>query len=1053
MESDSDKSIFEQYAELVRRFKAGDENAFTEIYEKSKRLVYTTCYGILNNEQDAEDAMQETYTAVFLKLAELEDENVFLQWLKRIAANKAHDKYKVRKGDLSYDDAVAAGEDIEGDDNLEDLPDSYVMDKTKRDALLKIIKESLKDAEFQTVLLFYYNELSRKDIAEVMGCSEETIKDRLSKSRKKIKAGITEYERVNKDKLMGAAAGVPFLTRFFTESFKDIPVPQTKFIPPKAVPNASPAGAVKGTAAKAVVKAGEKAVVQSAVRAGFLATATGKIIAVVAAIAVALGAVVTGAVLIKRSKDNVKRDYKIDYDGIYSFVDEDENVNNCLRFYPDGDLIYTSYEFDDDEPDNIFPTGSWFTIESDDDRVDEGTYEVEDGELVINIDHDPDPIIFTGELDETGVILTPESDPDADPLVYEFVSFDDLPDYEPEAPEEEEFILDRTVMNWNGHSYALFDGYGSWEEAEAYCESMGGHLATITSQEENDAVYTFAQSMSCDNVYIGYSDTAEEGIWTWVNGEESDYANWNEGEPNGFSEGENYALMVYNGCWYDSEYTPSYENGPIIFVCEWDSEVTGTENINVEDIVLPEPEETEPAESLETAAEIDQSDPEMYNAYLQILESKEPEIADAVDYFSEFSDLLPCSLIDINNDGIEELCFVTYPLKLNIYSYDEQTGSAYEMGFISMTYGTDVLFALTSDGSIFQWSDANFPNIPEPFHDGDYDLYSADTLESIGHSAHHYDDDFYGECYDFAESSNSNSSRFYNETEGNITSEVIDEFDQTTSGLLDSMTVLLVNSGGADRDFNNDRINEAASGINSVAMTYDDMHSVLLGGPLPVNGGVPSGTAQTFNPGDRNEINSAYLDKVNQISSADFTDEWGESHYSGTVTFDLVYINNDDIPELICSTYPTENYARTGEQTFTYTNVYTYYNGQVIEIAHMLVDNVYYPKENIITDAYFITDHSGANYYISVIGINDEGNGSNTTEYQGCIVDLDLYPDIWSGLESGASDEWHYYYIDPSTYAPIEITEAEYYSRTTGTGDSVDLSGTMTLDQITAELS
>lgn len=594
MESDSSKDIFEQYAELVRRFKAGDENAFTEIYEKSKRLVYTTCYGILNNEQDAEDATQETYTAVFLKLTELKDENVFLQWLKRIAANKARDKYKVRKGDLSYDDTVAAGEDIEGDDNLEDLPDSYVMDKTKRDALHKIIKESLKDAEYQTVLLFYYDEFSRKDIAEVMGCSEETVKDRLSKSRKKIKAGITEYERVNKDKLMGAAAGVPFLTRFFTESFKDIPVPQTKFIPPKAVPNASPAGAVKGTAAKAVVKAGEKAVVQSAVKAGFLATATGKIVAVVTAIVVALGAVVTGAILIKRSKDNGKRDYKINYDGIYSFVDEDENVNNCLRFYPDGDLIYTSYEFDEDDAEGMFPTGSWFTIESDDDRVDEGTYEVEDGELVINIDHDPDPIIFTGELDETGVILTPESDPDADPLVYEFVSFDDLPDYE---PEEEEFILDRTVMNWNGHSYALFDGYGSWEEAEAYCESMGGHLAVITSQEENDAIYAFAQSMSCDNVYIGYSDTAEEGVWAWVNGEESDYANWNEGEPNGFTAEENYAVLGYNGCWYDSAFTPAYENGPIVFVCEWDSEVTGTENISADDIVLPEPEETEPVET------------------------------------------------------------------------------------------------------------------------------------------------------------------------------------------------------------------------------------------------------------------------------------------------------------------------------------------------------------------------------------------------------------------------------------------------------------------------
>ena len=91
---------------------------------------------------------------------------------------------------------------------------------------------------------------------------------------------------------------------------------------------------------------------------------------------------------------------------------------------------------------------------------------------------------------------------------------------------------------------------------------------------------------------------------------------------------------------------------------------------------------------------------------------------------------------------------------------------------------------------------------------------------------HCYDDEFYGETYDFTEE-HGDGGRFYNDAEGNITSEVIDEFNQTTSGLLNSMTVLLVNSGGADRDFNNDRINEAVSGIDSAAMSYEDMLALL----------------------------------------------------------------------------------------------------------------------------------------------------------------------------------------------------------------------------------
>ena len=264
-------------------------------------------------------------------------------------------------------------------------------------------------------------------------------------------------------------------------------------------------------------------------------------------------------------------------------------------------------------------------------------------------------------------------------------------------------------------------------------------------------------------------------------------------------------------------------------LCACSAETVESEETTVEESVVETTEtviETEPAETLETAAEPESSAAEMYNAYLQVLQSNEQEIADAVDYFSEYSDLLPCSLVDINNDGIEELCFVTYRLKLNIYSYDEQTGSAYELGFIPMTYGTDVLFALTADGSIFEWSDGNFPEVSEPFHDGEYDQYSADTLESIGCIMHCYEEDYYGDSYSFADSHDS-PMRFYSDAEGNITSEVIDEFNQTSSGLLDSMTVLLVNSGGENRDFNNDRINEAVSGIDSVAMSYDDMITLL----------------------------------------------------------------------------------------------------------------------------------------------------------------------------------------------------------------------------------
>ena len=136
---DNENSIFEQYAELIKRWKAGDGDAFTEIYEKSQRLVYTTCLGILNNEQDAEEATQDTYLKVYENIGSLADEKAFIPWLKRIAASRALDKCRVRKDEASYEDAVSADGNLEYDDNLDNLPEALVIEKDKRDTFHKII--------------------------------------------------------------------------------------------------------------------------------------------------------------------------------------------------------------------------------------------------------------------------------------------------------------------------------------------------------------------------------------------------------------------------------------------------------------------------------------------------------------------------------------------------------------------------------------------------------------------------------------------------------------------------------------------------------------------------------------------------------------------------------------------------------------------------------------------------------------------------------------------------------------------------------------------------
>jgi len=84
------------------------------------------------------------------------------------------------------------------------------------------------------------------------------------------------------------------------------------------------------------------------------------------------------------------------------------------------------------------------------------------------------------------------------------------------------------IVYYGGHSYQRFDIRKTWTEAEAYAESLGGHLVTISSQEENDVVYNLIKDGIKNQYWIGSADSK-----SWITGEKWDYTNWIPGEPNG----------------------------------------------------------------------------------------------------------------------------------------------------------------------------------------------------------------------------------------------------------------------------------------------------------------------------------------------------------------------------------------------------------------------------------------------------------------------------------------------------------------------------------------
>ena len=133
-----------------------------------------------------------------------------------------------------------------------------------------------------------------------------------------------------------------------------------------------------------------------------------------------------------------------------------------------------------------------------------------------------------------------------------------------------------SVKEYNGHRYQLIAEEMNWIEADEYCRSIGGHLVTISTAEEN----SFVQSLINKSTMIGLSDAAEEGAWSWVTGESLTYTNWAKNEPNNQSN-EDYVLMQVKGTWNDGHL--DREKWP--FICEWDDEAQPSEPVEIPEAV------------------------------------------------------------------------------------------------------------------------------------------------------------------------------------------------------------------------------------------------------------------------------------------------------------------------------------------------------------------------------------------------------------------------------------------------------------------------------------
>jgi RNA polymerase sigma-70 factor (ECF subfamily) len=173
----------------IKKVKKGDQDAFTDIVEYHKDKLFHLCYRMLGNREEAQDAAQEAFIRAYVNIHSYDTSKKFSTWLYRIATNLCIDRIRKKKPDY-YLDAEVAGTDglnmysqIAADQALpEEELEQVELQEFIQSEILKLPEK------YRTVIVLkYIDELSLKEISDILDLPLGTVKTRIHRGREALR--------------------------------------------------------------------------------------------------------------------------------------------------------------------------------------------------------------------------------------------------------------------------------------------------------------------------------------------------------------------------------------------------------------------------------------------------------------------------------------------------------------------------------------------------------------------------------------------------------------------------------------------------------------------------------------------------------------------------------------------------------------------------------------------------------------------------------------------------------------------------------------------------
>ena len=158
---------------------SGRRDSFAYLVKEYQSKVYHVCLKMTREEESAKELAHVVFTKAFYSLSSYREEAAFGTWLYSIAVRTCLDWKKVKQRERNQRSAAS---DQVWDSLTEETPEKLLLDKEMKLDLMQLVKE-LKEPYKSVVYLYFFRELSYKEIAEQTGAAEKTIESQLYRAK------------------------------------------------------------------------------------------------------------------------------------------------------------------------------------------------------------------------------------------------------------------------------------------------------------------------------------------------------------------------------------------------------------------------------------------------------------------------------------------------------------------------------------------------------------------------------------------------------------------------------------------------------------------------------------------------------------------------------------------------------------------------------------------------------------------------------------------------------------------------------------------------------